>query len=417
LAGLSQLLPPAGDDVVVHAPDGEWTATRLRARAEAWAAGLGVEPGTAVGVSLPDGGELVARLFGTWLAGAVYVPVNPRLTPTEVARIERDVVGRRFDPEVALVSWTSGTTGPPKPVPLLHDRVLEGIDQVLGTVRSKPSRSAAMPNLVPVSLSLWAGIYQVLFAFRVGAPVVVLGPFDTGVFAALVRRFQIRSTVLPPAAMVMLADDERIADLAPLRYVRSITAPLSPLQARRFRDRFGISVLNGYGQTELGGEVVGWSGADSRAFGDEKLGSVGRPHQGIEVRVDDSGELSVRVRGEWHRTGDIARIDDDGFVWIEGRVSDMVNRGGLKVHPGEIEEVLRLAPGVTDAAVVGAPDDRLGEVPVAFVVTAAPVDDGALDALCREHLAPYKVPVRFVRVDSLPRNEVGKVLKRELLAR
>jgi long-chain acyl-CoA synthetase len=418
---LLDVLPPRGDDVVVHAPDGEWSADRLHDRIEEVAAGLDVEPGTAVGVSLPDGGELIANLFGVWRAGGVYVPVNPRLTPTEVERIEAEVVGQRFGPEVALVSFTSGTTGPPKPVPLEHARVLEGLDQVLGTLRSKPGGGAPMPNLVPVSLSLWAGIYQVLFAFRVGAPVVVMGGFDTLEFAGLVERFGIRSTVLPPAAMVMLADDERIADLAPLKYVRSISSPLSPLQARRFRDRFGIRVLNGYGQTELGGEVVGWSAADSKEFGDAKLGAVGRPHRGVEVRTDDgTGELLVRVPGridDWQRTGDVARIDGDGFVWIEGRVSDMVNRGGLKVHPAEVEEVLRLAPAVTDAAVVGVPDDRLGEVPVAFVVTDAPVDDGALEAVCREHLAPYKVPARFERVDVLPRNEVGKVLKRALVER
>jgi long-chain acyl-CoA synthetase len=416
VARLTDLLPAPTGDVVVHAPDGGWTGERLHARVAELAAELDVEPGTAVGVSLPNGGELIANLFAVWRAGGVYVPINPRLTPTEVDRIEREVVGRRYDPDVALVSWTSGTTGAPKPVPLRHDRVMEGLDQVLATLRTKPAGGRPMPNLVPVSLSLWAGIYQVLFAFRVGAPVVVMDGFDTRQFTALVQRFEIRSTVLPPAAMVMLADDEEITDLAPLKYVRSISSPLSPLQARRFRDRFGISVLNGYGQTELGGEVVGWSAADSKAFGETKLGSVGRPHEGVEVRTDEAGELEVRVRGEWHRTGDIARIDDDGFVWIEGRVSDMVNRGGLKVHPGEVEEVLRLSPAVADAAVAGVPDDRLGEVPVAFVVERSPVADADLEALCREHLAPYKVPVRFERVNVLPRNEAGKVLKQELLA-
>ncbi len=113
----------------------------------------------------------------------------------------------------------------------------------------------------------------------------------------------------------------------------------------------------------------------------------------------------------------MARIDPEGFVWIEGRVSDMVNRGGLKVFPAEVEEVLRLAPGVADVAVVGLPDDRLGEVPCAFVVpadAAAPPTPAALGEHCRRHLAPYKVPVRFEPVGELPRNEVGKVLKAEL---
>jgi len=98
-------------------------------------------------------------------------------------------------------------------------------------------------------------------------------------------------------------------------------------------------------------------------------------------------------------------------------VSDMINRGGLKVHPGEVEEVLRTVPGVADAAVVGVPDERLGEVPWAFVVAAgaAPPPDDELVAACRAHLAPYKVPVRFLAVDELPRNEVGKVLKAELV--
>jgi acyl-CoA synthetase (AMP-forming)/AMP-acid ligase II len=218
--------------------------------------------------------------------------------------------------------------------------------------------------------------------------------------------------------MVMLTDDERVVSLEPLRYVRSISSPLSPLQARRFRRRFGISVLNGYGQTELGGEVVGWSAADSRAHGDDKLGAVGRPHQGVEVSTDEvSGELLVRIPGRfdgWHRTGDVARIDGDGFVWIEGRLSEMINRGGLKVHPAEVEEVLRLSPDVVDAAVVAAPDDRLGEVPVAFVVEARRLNDADLEALCREHLAAYKVPVRFERTDTLPRNESGKLLRRDL---
>jgi long-chain acyl-CoA synthetase len=418
---LAELLPPPGAGICIHGPDGEWSADRLRDHAFAWAEALDISPGTAVGAPLPNGGELIGRIFGTWLAGGVYVPLNPRATTTEIQRIERDVLSTTFDPEVAVVSFTSGTTGPPKPVPLLHARVLEGIDQVLNTLRARPPDPSKppMPNLVPVSLGLWNGIYQVLFAFRTGAPVVLMDRFATAEFAELVARFGIRSTVLPPAAMVMLSDDASIEDLAPLKYVRSISAPLSPLQARRFRERFDIRILNGWGQTELGGEVVGWSAADSKEFGDDKLGAVGRPHAGVEVTTDrDTGELLVRIPGRidhWHQTGDIGRIDDDGFVWIEGRVSDMINRGGNKVHPSEVEEVLRLSPSLTDAAVVGAPDDRLGEVPVAFIVETTPVADHTLIELCRQHLVPYKVPVRFERIAGLPRNENGKVLKRDLL--
>ena len=482
-------------DVLVHVGEGSWTRAQVRHRADALAAELrasGVEPGAAVGVMLPNGADVVAALFGVWRAGGVYVPLNPRLTDDEIAHIldavgpvaivttaeradrfdlpvvvageqvwtRRDGAGageRRQDPDVALIQFTSGTTGRPKPVLLPHSGVLTLIDGVLAKLRAgspaKPSGASTaparppMPNLIPVSLSLWAGIYNVLFALRAGAAVVVLDGFDPRDFAATVKRFGIRSVVLPPAAMTMLADDPDIEDLAPLRFVRSITAPLSPLQARRFKERFGIAVLNSYGQTEIGGEIVGWNAADSRAHGEDKLGSVGRPHEGVSLRVvDDTGadvatgepgelwvltpalsagyadgaDLADRLSPDgWFRTGDFARLDAEGFVWIEGRVSSMINRGGLKVYPGEVEEVLRLHPSVADAAVVGAPDDRLGEVPCAFVVTApgADLDAGDLERLCREHLAPYKVPARFEAIDALPRNEVGKVLGRDLVAR
>ena len=238
----------------------------------------------------------------------------------------------------------------------------------------------------------------------------------------------------------MLNDADDVDDLTPLRYVRSITAPLSPLAARRFVEKFGVHVLNGYGQAEIG-EVIGWTAADARDHPD-KVGAVGRPHPGVAIRIvaDDgtdaptgsAGTLLVRppamaagyasgddlddrvdARG-FVDTGDLARVDDEGFVWIEGRAGDLINRGGNKVFPEQVEEVLRLAPEVLDAAVVGRADERLGEVPVAFVVTRAPVSDDVLIERCREHLVAYKVPVAFHRVDVLPRNEAGKVLRAEL---
>jgi acyl-CoA synthetase (AMP-forming)/AMP-acid ligase II len=126
-------------------------------------------------------------------------------------------------------------------------------------------------------------------------------------------------------------------------------------------------------------------------------------------------ELADRVDAQgFVRTGDYARMDGDGFVWIEGRVSDVINRGGNKVFPDQVEEVLLLSPRISEAAVVGVPDPRLGEVPVAFVVGDA--GDDELEELCRRHLTPYKVPVAFRRVPALPRSEVGKVLRRDLAA-
>jgi acyl-CoA synthetase (AMP-forming)/AMP-acid ligase II len=178
--------------------------------------------------------------------------------------------------------------------------------------------------------------------------------------------------------------------------------------------------------------VVGWTAADWKEFGAAKLGAVGRPHAGIEVRVRDdelqvrrvsadSGGAALRDRTTddgWLRTGDLARVDSDGFVWIDGRVSAMVNRGGLKVFPDEVEEHLREHPAVADAAVAGVPDDRLGEVPWAFVVIE-PGEVLAADALrewCRPRMAAYKVPAGVTMLEELPRNEIGKLLRQDLVA-
>ena len=437
-----------------------------------------VEIGQVVAAMLPNDATTIAAVFGTWRAGGVYTPLNPRAADAEIisqlealrpvaiittpalaqrfSKFQLPVItgnalewvqsksadqpadARRYDDDVALLQFTSGTTGPPKPVPLRHTTVLDLIDRLLEKLRGarpagdKPKRPP-MPNLVPLSLSLWAGIYQVLFAFRAGSGVVLMDGFSSADFAALVKRHQLRSTVLPPAALTMVLHDDAVTDLSPLKIVRSITAPLSPVQAGRFRDKFGVIVLNSYGQTELGGEVVGWSAADAREWGETKLGSVGRPLPGIDVTIADD-EVMVRTPTTsarkidpafldrltddgWFHTGDLGWFDDDGFLWLDGRVSDMINRGGLKVFPGAVEDVLLSADGVLEAAVVGIPDERLGEVPWAFVARSGEdlCEDGLI-AWCRARLTPYRVPVRVVFVERLPRNDVGKVVKRELAA-
>jgi len=326
------------------------------------------------------------------------------------------------------VLWSSGTTGMPKPILHTHGAYFEILDRMLGRLRGPSPRHVEKPspNLIPVPLTLNAGIYNTLFGLRAGAAVVMMERFETREFARLVTRFAIRSTVLPPAAIAMLNADESVTDLRPLKYVRSITAPLPPDEARRLSERFGVFVLNSYGQAEMG-EVIGWTAEDARNH-PEKLGAAGRPHPGVELRIDDTGRLWVKppsratgyAGGEdlgdrldadgFVDTGDLARIDDEGFVWIRGRADDVINRGGNKVHPAEVEEVIRKAPGINDVAVVAEPDNRLGQVPVAFY-EGRRLPDATIEALCRQHLTAYKVPVRFEWVDALPRNEVGKVLK------
>lgn len=466
--------------VAVHTIDGDVASSDLIASARRLSdqlTGAGLQTGQVVAAMLPNDSVTIAALFGTWCSGGVYTPLNPRAADAEVATqlatlrpvavITTPALAQRFsesglpvitgagprwelspgatapadprqyDADVALLQFTSGTTGPPKPVPLRHATVLDLIDRLLTKLRGKADadkpKRAPMPNLVPLSLSLWAGIYQVLFAFRAGSGVVLMDRFVPADFEALVKRHHLRSTVLPPAALTMVLHDETVTDLSPLKIVRSITAPLSPVQAARFRDRFGVLVLNSYGQTELGGEVVGWSAADAREWGETKLGSVGRPLPGIDVTITED-EVMVRTPTTaarmidpafldrltddgWFHTGDLGWFDDEGFLWLDGRVSDMINRGGLKVFPGTVEDVLLAAEGVREAAVVGVPDERLGEVPWAFVVrTDGTLSEATLAAWCRERLTPYRIPARFVFIDQLPRNDVGKVVKRELSA-
>ena len=461
VTNLAELLlqHPFGADVpLLHAPGMTITAGEARDRARSLAEELrlaGVGAGQAVGLLLPTSPEFVVAMMGVWVAGAVMVPINDRLPPAAVDEVvealslaavveqggpRRTGGTRGFDPDVAFVTWTSGTTGVPKPIVHTHRAYVELLDRVLNPLRAGSENRAhpPSPNLIPVSLALNAGIYNALFGLRAGAALVIMERFDTGEFADLVRRFEIRSTVLPPAAITMLNDDPAIENLAPLRYVRSITAPLSALQARRFTERYGVFVLNSYGQAEIG-EVIGWTGSDARQH-PEKVGAAGRPLPGVTIKlVGDGSDPSGEVGELWVRppamaagyatgetladrvdeegfvaTGDLGRRDADGFVWIEGRVGDVINRGGNKIYPDEVEEVLRLSPAVREAAVVGIADDRLGEVPVAFVVTTTDPAEHELASLCRKHLVPYKVPVEFVTVSALPRTDIGKLRRAEL---
>lgn len=441
LASLLMDHPFGDDEGLLHTVDRTVTAGEAMAAARRIAAELGPLDRRAVAVQLPNGPDVVTTMVGVWLAGGVYVPVNPRepdvdavlaaTKPSAIVRpegIERLEGAEPYGDDIAFIMWTSGTTGRPKPIQHTHTAYVELLQRVLGPLRAGGADPAKRPtpNLIPVSMALNAGLYNSMFGLLAGAALVIMDRFDPVTFAELVRRFQIRSTILPPAAMAMLNDSE-VDDLAPLKYVRSITAPLSPLQAKRFVEKFsGTYVLNGYGQAEIG-EVIGWTAADAKAHPD-KIGSIGRPHPGVDVKIDAEGRLLVRapntaagledrVDAEGYvDTGDLARIDDDGFVWIEGRAGDLINRGGNKVFPEAVEEVLRLHPAVDDAAVSGRPDDRLGEVPVAYLV-GRPVPDDELVDLCRQHLVAYKVPAAFTWLDDLPRNEAGKVLRRQLAER
>jgi long-chain acyl-CoA synthetase len=498
LASLLGDLPHRADDVVIVSGDERLTVGELRERIDELAGSLraaSVRAGQGVGNLVAPGPSAVVAMFAAWAVGAVYVPINRRYTAQEtrafldetplavvigeradlaahklnIGAVVHDYQARitqvsamastqapRYDPGVALVLRTSGTTGAPKAVVLQHSSTIASLDASLEKLRGRKSsgdgrkssgvsRSLRM-NLIPVSLALWAGIFNTLFSFRAGFGVVLLDRFTPAGFASAVREHHITSTVLAPAMITMLTDADDIDDLSPLRLVRSITAPLSPAVVRQFHARFGVFVLSSYGQTELGGEVVGWTTEDLREFGESKLGAAGRPYDHIDLRIrrtdgsdadtGELGEIYVRSPFRMHgyaqasgspagsaedrfvdgylRTGDIGRLDEHSFLWVQGRVSDMINRGGLKVYPDEVEEVLRSHPHVRDAGVAGVPNRRLGEVPHAWVASDSGLDPGELEAWCRQHLAPYKVPAAFTVVDELPRSEIGKLLRRRL---
>ena len=382
-------------------------------------------------------------MVGVWLAGGVYVPVNPRLPVAERERLLADDPTRRLQSPNA--AWSKRAAAPNRydrrrrvrDVDVGHHRddrsrsehthtaYVELLDRVLGPLRAggDPAKRPP-PNLIPVSMALNAGLYNVLFGLRAGAALVIMDRFEPESFAELVRRFEIRSTVLPPAAMAMLTDSA-VTDLAPLKYVRSITAPLSPLQAQRFTAKFPVYVLNGYGQAEIG-EVIGWTAADAKAH-PEKVGAIGQPHPGVDVRIDDRrpparapAEHRVRARRSHRRRG--LRRHRRPRPHRRRRLRLDRRSGGRPHQPRRQQGVPRR--GRRGAAlversrrrrvVVGAPDERLGEVPVAFLV-GRPVPDAEPEALCREHLVAYKVPVAFHWIDELPRSEVGKVLRNRLI--
>jgi long-chain acyl-CoA synthetase len=238
------------------------------------------------------------------------------------------------------------------------------------------------------------------------------------------------------------ATDVARLDLSHLATAFSAGAPLPGSIRSAFRGLYGADVLDCYGITEAAGNLV----ANLR-YGDRPELSCGVPYPLTEVRIVDTddndvppgeiGELIARgpqimtgywnrpdatattLRGGWLHTGDLARRDQNGFFYIVDRTKDLILCGGYNVYPAEVEEVLQAHPAVAMCAVFGVPDEIKGEKPWAAVVPSAgtQVDTAVLDAHCRERLAAYKTPRRFIVLDELPRSSVGKILRRELRVR
>lgn len=337
----------------------------------------------------------------------------------------------------AIVVPTSGTTGPPKRIALSWARLEDHLPREAREIA--PDKRRAI--IIAAPLVTITGLIPFLTWATRPLKLALMERLDVAAWARLVHAHKPKLGGLPPAAMRMMLDaDIPPEQLSSLEGWYTGSAPLDPALAEAFERRFNLPVLSAYGATEFGGAVAGWTLEDHRRFAAAKRGSTGRVSPGCALRVVDpdthavlppssSGLLEVSspkaavpsVDG-WVRTNDLARIDEDGFLFIEGRADDVIIRGGFKVPLFEIEAVLREHPAVTQAAGLGLPHERLGQIPAVAVTlapSAAPPSEADLIAWCRARLAPYKVPLVVKAVDELPLNasmKISRPLLREIFA-
>ena len=432
------------------------TYGELRARVSAAAAelgGRGVGAGDRVALLLPNGPAAVAALFATWSLGAVAVPLNVLLARPEVeARLELSGASLLLDDErigtagaagpppveresgdAAVILFTSGTSGAPKGAVLTHGSLRAAADAAADALALGPED--VVLGAAPFShvLGLATGVVATLSR---GAAIAVERRFDGE--ATLERMCRTGTTILlgVPTMCIALCQAARGAGaLPPVRIAHVGGAAVPNEVADDFERTFGGALVEGYGLTEMSGIATTYTAGDRR-----RPGSVGKPLPGTELRIaepDESGAGEVQLRGPsvvagywqnreasseaisadgWLATGDVGRLDDDGYLYLVDRKKELVIRGGYNVYPREVEEALYANPDVLEAAVVGVPDERLGEEVAAAVVLrpGASLDAGELQAWTRERLAAYKYPRLIAFVDELPKGPTGKILKRAI---
>ncbi len=368
--------------------------------------------------------------YESWLAAQQPGGALPKVSPDDVV----------------LQLYTSGTTGFPKGVMLTHRNVAAHNAAALEVVA--PSEDTVA--MVPMPLYHVGGLAYALWNLAAGARVVVVREPVPSVLLDTLEKQGVTDTFIVPALIGVLLQDPSFPgrDLSGLRHLLYGASPMPGPLMQACLARFPGILGQVFGMTELSGAVTYLAPEDhADEAHPERLLSAGRPYPGVEVRVVDTdghdlpvgelGELWVRskqcmagywrkeeataetlVEDGWLRSGDIARLDDGGFVYLEDRLKDMVISGGENVYPAEVERVLLQHPSVADVAVIGVPDEKWGETVKAVVVPApgATVDADELIALSRSQLAGYKRPTSVDVVEALPRNATGKVLRRELRA-
>jgi len=442
------------------AADSTWTYGDLERRSDELAASI--EPGSRVSTLTSNTAEHVAVFYACAKAGAILHPISWRLAPAEIAFQLDDAEPAVFlvedelrDLGEAALELASVKPARALPAPAAPSRAPEPSDPLLliytsGTTGKPKGALLTQANCFWTNLSfdLATGIgqhdvvLQVLPQFHVGgwnvqavlawwkgARVLLERGFEAGRCLELMETRGVTTMMGVPANYLLMAEHPRFAsaDLSSLRLAVVGGAPMPVPLLDTWAAR-GVEIVQGYGLTEAAPNVLCLPPEDAR----RKAGSAGKPYPYVECRVSDARELLVRgpnvfagywrnpeataaaFDGDWLLTGDVVERDEDGCYWIRGRLKDMIVSGGENVYPAEVESVLHEHPAVVEAAVVGVRDERWGEVGAAYVVVREDVADEELQRWCSERLARFKVPKSFHRLEALPRNSIGKVMKSEL---
>jgi acyl-CoA synthetase (AMP-forming)/AMP-acid ligase II len=416
----------------------------------------GVGRGDRVGIRLGNGVEWVVAFFGTLMAGAVAVPVNTRFTDAEAQYVIDDSGSRYvFGPgadrpdgepyveealghdDLAAIFYTSGTTGFPKGAMTSHENFLTNSENAR-RVAALPSWAPEMRNLVSVPLFHVTGCNsQLLPTLQGGSTCVIMPAFEVQRFLRAIPEERIAIVTSVPAIYWLALTQKNFGDfdVSGVLHTTYGGAPIAPDLVHQIKAAFpNAKAGNGFGLTETSSistflpDEYAATHADSVGFA--------APTTDLIVHEPDPatgvGELYIRgaqvVRGYWNKaeataetfqdgwlhSGDLARVDDDGFTYVVDRIKDMINRGGENVYSVEVENALAAAPGVFEVSVVGVPDSMMGEKVGAIVVPkpGESIDVGAVVEYARTQLADFKVPQYVaVRQELLPRNPGGKVLK------
>ncbi len=447
-------------EAVVEIGGDRLTYARLLDRASRVAGGLvagGLAPGDRVALRLPAGTDWVVAFWGVLLARGVVVAVNTRFAAPEIEFVLTDsgasvqllpgvalpdgephIDSGAHAQEIAAIFYTSGTTGRPKGVPTTHLAFLSNSETMVRCMGIDPGIGAGCRTLISVPLFHVTGCNaQLLTALHVGGTSVVLPALDLGVMMASIVDERISFLVTVPAIYNLMLRQPSFEDLdvSGVHVVGYGGAPIASSLVRSLQAAFpSARVFNGFGATETCSIVSVLPDTEAAEHAD----SIGYPAPVVDIAIDpagrssgDRGELLVRgpnvlqhywggrapatTADGWFRTGDIVTVDDAGRIAIVDRAKDMINRGGENVASIEVEDALSDAPGVIEAAVVGVPDEVMGEKVGVVLVGDADLDVAEVLKHVAGRVADYKVP-QYVRISDapLPRNAAGKLLKAQI---